>query len=103
MTKQVKDTAPVQPEAHNSTPPRNVYASVKTFDAEGKTIGERIVDMHHIGTRDFLAKHLYWSTHKGHCTEINVATPGDIAAYLEKGRQELAAKLNNTPIEAVAA
>lgn len=105
MVKQVK-TTPVQPELEpiNGTS-QNLHVSVKTFDAEGRTIGERIVDMHHFGTRNWLQNHLWWATHHGHCTEVNIASPEEIEAYLASGREALAAKFNDAPaeVEAVAA
>lgn len=105
MTKQAQVATPVV--AQNSTP-QNLFVSVRTFDAQGKTIGERIVDMCHYGTRDWLSKHLWWSTHNGHCVEIDLAKPEDIDAYLEAGKVALAEKFNvvgatETVIEAVAA
>lgn len=99
MSKQVT-AAPVPPVANNSTP-QNLFISVKTFDSAGKTVGERIVDMCHYGTRSWLSNHLWWATHNGHCTEVDLAKPDEISAYLEKGKAELAAKFND--VEAVAA
>jgi hypothetical protein len=86
-----------------SNTPTNLFISVKTFDAEGKTVGERIVDHCHYGTRNWLANHLWWATHNGHCTEINIATPEEIAAYLDAGKQALAEKFNaKEPVAAAA-
>jgi hypothetical protein len=93
MPKQVKEAA--QPVANNSTP-QNLFVSVRTFDAEGKTIGERIVDMCHYGTRNWLSNHLWWSTHNGHLVEVDLAKPNEIEAYLAEGKKALAAKFNNT-------
>jgi hypothetical protein len=102
MSKQATVAAP-QAVAQNSTP-QNLFISVRTFDAQGKTIGERIVDMCHYGTRNWISSHLWWSTHNGHCVEIDIAKPEDIAGYLEAGKLELVAKFNNeTNVEAVAA
>lgn len=85
---------------HNS--PQNLFISVKTFDPEGKTVGERIVDMCHYGTRKWLSDHLWWATHNGNCTEIDLAKPAEIDAYLAKGKEALAAKFNHSaPVGAV--
>jgi hypothetical protein len=98
MPKQVKTVAPEaahQPGADNSTQSQQkLYVSVKTFDAEGRTVGERIVDMHHFGTRNWLQNHLWWSTHHNHCTEVNIATPEEVDAYVNAGAKALATKLN---------
>lgn len=103
MTKQATVAAP----AANNSIPQNLFISVKTFDTEGKTIGERIVDMCHYGTRNWISTHLWWSTHHGHCVEINVATQPEIDAYLAAGKQALADKFNGvadeTVVEAAAA
>jgi len=76
--------------------PQNLFISVKTFDAEGKTIGERIVDMCHYGTRNWLSNHLWWATHNGHCTEIDIAKPDEVNAYLAKGVEALAQKFGGS-------
>lgn len=96
-TKQVKAVAPV---AANSIP-QNLFISVRTFDAEGKTVGERIVDMCHYGTRDWLSKHLWWATHNGHCTEVDLAKPPEIEAYLEQGKLALASKFNSVTTDEI--
>lgn len=96
MSKSVKP-APVLV-AVPSTSPQNLFISVKTFDGpSGKTVGERIVDMCHYGTRNWLSNHLWWATHNGHCTEIDLAKPEEIEAYLEAGKLALAGKFNAEP------
>lgn len=95
MTKQVKAAAT----AANTSTPQNLFISVKTFDPEGKTVGERIVDMCHYGTRNWLSNHLWWATHNGNCTEIDIAKPAEIAAYLEAGKEALASKFNVVSVE----
>ena len=74
--------------------PSNLFISVKTFDAEGKTVGERIVDMYHFGTRNWLQNHHWWAMHNGHCVETNVATPDEVTGYLAASKEALAAKFN---------
>lgn len=74
--------------------PSNLFISVKTFDVEGKTVGERIVDMYHFGTRNWLQNHHWWAMHNGHCVETNVATPTEIENYLSASKVALAAKFN---------
>lgn len=102
MTKQVQVAAAELAPANNSNTPQNLFISVKTFDVQGKTIGERIVDMCHYGTRNWLSNHLWWATHNGHCTEVDLAKPEEIDAYLNAGKAALAEKFNVT-VEAVAA
>lgn len=96
MTKQATVAAAHEAPANNSTP-QNLFISVRTFDGQGKTIGERIVDMCHYGTRNWLSNHLWWSTHNGHCVEVDLAKPDQIVAYLEKGKADLIAKFNGAP------
>lgn len=94
MPKQVNHAAP-EAATPTSNVPQNLFISVRTFDgATGKTVGERIVDMCHYGTRNWLSNHLWWSTHNGHCVEVDIAKPGEIEAYLEAGKVALAAKFN---------
>lgn len=98
--------APVDTAVPHSTSPQNLFISVRTFNVEGKTIGERIVDMFHYGTTKWLTKHLWWSTQHGYCTEVDVAKPEEIEAYLAAGKLALVAKYNGdqTPaMEAAAA
>lgn len=93
MSKQVSKTAP-EAVAAPSNSPQNLFITVRTFDAEGKTVGERIVDMCHYGTRSWLSNHLWWATHNGHLTEVDLAKPPEIEEYLAKGREALATKFN---------
>lgn len=79
----------------NSTPQaNNLYMSVDTFDNAGKTIGDRIVDLYHFGTRKWLQDHTWWAMHNGHTVEINPANNDQIAAYLATGKLALAEKFN---------
>ena len=96
-TKQVKtaNEAPALAQVHGT--PQNIYISVRTFDEQGKTVGERIVDLCHYNTRNWIAKHLWWSATHGYCTEVDIAKPQEIEAYLANGKLALAAKFNNTP------
>lgn len=81
-----------------SNSPQNLFVSVKTFNAEGRTVGERIVDMCHYNTRNWLSDHLWWATHNGHCTEVNLANQAEVDTYLEQGKLALAAKFNTESI-----
>jgi hypothetical protein len=107
MTSKSKTTLPAPPPAdHGTSQSNNLFISVKTFEsAEGRCIGERIVDMCHYNTRNWLQKHLWWATHNGHDTEIKVCTPEEVAAHIESGKAALAAKFNSTsaPAELAAA
>ena len=99
MAKQVKmPDAPQAPANRN-----NLYISVKTFDSEGKVVGERIVDLYHFGTRNWLQNHHWWAMHNGHCVETNTATPDEIEAFLVSAKQALAEKFNGAGPEAKAA
>lgn len=74
-----------------------LFVSIKTFNAEGRTIGERIVDMYHYGTRSWLQNHHWWAMHNGHCVETTVATEAEVADYIESSKAALAAKFNGAP------
>lgn len=74
--------------------PASLYVSVKTFNPEGRTVGERIVDLYHFGTRNWLQNHHWWAMHNGHCVEVTVATDAEVAAYVESQKASLAAKFN---------
>ena len=69
MTPQPATQAPVANQASN------LFFSVKTFDAQGKDIGFRVVDLYHFGTRKWLQDHLWWALHHHNLVEINEATP----------------------------
>lgn len=101
-TKQVKKAIAVEAVVASTSISQNLFISVRTFDVEGKPVGERIVDMCHYGTRDWLSKHLWWATHHGYCTEVNIATPEESADYVAKGREALAAKFNAPAAEVIA-
>lgn len=85
-----QDTPPPPPQVR--TLPKPLYASIKTFNAEGKTIGERVVDMHHVGTARWLTNHHWWAMHQPttHTVEVNQASDEEIGAYMFN--QELALK-----------
>jgi len=96
-TQKTETTTPATakaPEPPTSNGPSNLFISVKTFDVEGKTVGERVVDMYHFGTRNWLQNHHWWAMHNGHCVETNVATPTEIENYLAQSKVALAAKFN---------
>lgn len=101
-TKQVKTIAPA-PAPANTNQSNNLYISVKTFDVEGRTIGERIVDMYHFGTRNWLQNHHWWAMHNGNCVETNIASPEEIESYLASAKVALAERFNSAVVEAVAA
>ena len=107
MTKQVKkatantdDTLVAVPAAvapADTKSPSNLFISVKTFEnVEGRSIGDRIVDMYHFGTRSWLQNHVWWAMHNGHSVEQNLATPDEIDTYLAAGKAALAEKFNKT-------
>ncbi len=78
-----------------TTEKTGLFVSVNTFDADGRTIGERIVDMYHYGTRNWLQNHHWWAMHNGHCVEVTVATPEAVSAYVESSKIALANKFNS--------
>jgi hypothetical protein len=99
MSKQVKKAAAHLKDAAemNGNPQHNLFFSVKTFESkEGKTIGERIVDLFHYGTRKWLQDHIWWAMHNSHEVEVKVATEDEIASYLASGKAALAEKFNST-------
>lgn len=97
MSKQVTTAAPaIEPSATTNGNSQNLFISVNTFNAEGKTIGERIVDMYHFGTRNWLQNHHWWAMHNGHTVECNVASDAEISAYLANAKTALAEKFNSS-------
>lgn len=78
----------------------NLFISVKTFGPDGKTVGERVVDLYHFGTRNWLQNHHWWAMHNGNCVEVNKATDAEVSAYLDESKKALAAKFNGTGAEA---
>lgn len=75
----------------------NLYMTIKTFNAEGKDIGFRVVDLFHYNTRNWLQGHIWWAMHNGNLVEIDIAKPDEIEAYLEAGKAALAEKFNSAP------
>jgi hypothetical protein len=110
MSKQVNKAEATTNEAPSATAapaatqqqPRNLYMSVKTFNPEGKSIGFRIVDLFHYGTRNWLQDHLWWAMHNANCVEVNIATDDEIGEYLEASAKALQAKFAKEPAQAAA-
>lgn len=73
---------------------RNLHVKVETFSADGHTIGTRIVDMYHFGTRNWLQNHNWWAMHNNHQVETKVAEPEEVAAYMAAQKQALVDKFN---------
>lgn len=101
MSKQV-NTAVVATAAP-SQQSNNLYVTVKTYNSEGKAVGERIVDMYHFGTRNWLQNHHWWAMHNGNCVETNVASSEETENYLANAKIALAAKFNDAPLKGAAA
>jgi hypothetical protein len=104
MSKQVSK-APVQQvvtEQNGNPQQNNLFISVKTFDPQGRTVGERVVDMYHFGTRNWLQNHHWWAMHNGNCVETNVASAKEVDEYLASAKVALAAKFNGAPAEVAA-
>jgi hypothetical protein len=70
--------------------PLHMYVKVSTVTADNKLVGERIVDNMHIGTMMWLAKHITWSTSKGHMVEVESASQKEIDAYVADRAKQLA-------------
>lgn len=51
---------------------------VDTFDASGKQVGTRTVDMYHFGTRPWLSNHMWWAMHQGHTVNQRVVTNAEV-------------------------
>jgi len=91
MTKQVTAAAALESSAN-----QNKYICVYTFEYNtGKTLGERIVDLFHYGTRNWIQQHIWWAMHNGHDVEIKAASPEQIKAYITAGVEALAEKVNS--------
>jgi len=106
MSKQVDKAADQQPATSNSHSSSNLYFVVRTFDAiTGHPMGERIVDLYHYGTNNWLAKHNWWAMHNGHSIELQPASPDEVSSYLAEAALTLAAKYNEdtSTVEAIAA
>lgn len=98
MTSKSKVTEAAQTPVQNSqNQQKNLYVKVITYDQEGKTIGERIVDMYHYGTRNWLQNHIWWAMHNSHEIEQKCADPQDVKEYVANAAKELAAKFQDAP------
>lgn len=95
MSKQVKVQVAVEAPAA-VVAEKSLFVSVITHDTKGEVIGERIVDMYHFGTRNWLHNHAWWAMHNGHVLTTVVAGPKDVDAYLAAGKAALAEKFNHT-------
>lgn len=73
---------------------RNLFIRVDTFNTEGRDVGNRIVDLYHFGTRNWLQNHHWWAMHNGHTVETKTADPAEVDAYLSEQKLALAAKFN---------
>ena len=91
MPKQVK-TAKV--ENHSQTQTKSLYVTVNTYDAKGKQIGTRIVDMYHYGTRNWTQNHLWWAMHNNCTVETMPSTDAEVQSYISAGASELAEHFN---------
>lgn len=75
---------------------KRLFVKVTTTDLtkKGLIIGERIVDMYHMGTKNWLQNHMWWAMHNGHLVESEVASEDDVKSYIDDNRAKLAAKFN---------
>lgn len=73
---------------------KTLYIKVETYDGAGKQIGERVVDMYHFGTRNWLQTHQWWAMHNSHTIELRPADDGEVQAYLDEAKLKLAEKFN---------
>lgn len=92
--KQAKVVVEQAPAANQSPQTKHLFIRVNAFNAEGREVGTRIVDLYHFGTRAWLQKHTWWAMHHGHVIEQQPATEDEIAAYIQAQRDALAAKYN---------
>lgn len=74
---------------------KTLFLRVDTFDKDGRTIGTRIVDLYHFGTRNWMANHMWWAAHNGHTIETNVANDDEVNAYVEKQKAALAERFQS--------
>jgi hypothetical protein len=87
MAKRVQDANPAQNQSQTQT--KSLYVTVCTFDKGGKTIGTRVVDMYHYGTRNWMQNHLWWAMHNSCVIETQVSTEDEVAEYVKVGSQAL--------------
>lgn len=100
-----EDNSTTHNDTVGQTQPKNLYITIITYDGQtGKVIGQRVVDMYHYGTRNWLQNHIWWAMHHGHPVEQVLATDEDIGSYM--AQQEIALhqkfgapKVNNTKAE----
>jgi hypothetical protein len=79
---------------------QNLYMSVKTVDAQGKSIGERLVDLYHYNTATWMRNHMWWARHHEYTVSVTPATADEFLAF---SKNSLAAKYNDGTIRARAA
>lgn len=100
MSKQVQDA--VQHSDATAHQSKNLYVTVTTYDAKGKQVGVRVVDMYHYGTRNWVQNHLWWAVHQkpAHVIEINEATEVEVDEYLATQAKALQEKFAKEPVAA---
>lgn len=94
MSKKVEAVAP---EVTTKGGPDNLYMTINTINEAGKSVGFRIVDLKHYGTRNWLANHTWWAMHQGHLLEIQTATQVEVDEYLAQKAKELQDKFADEP------
>jgi hypothetical protein len=78
----------------NPSSDRSLFVSVETFDNDNKSIGSRVVDMYHYGTRNWLQNHTWWAMHNSCVVETRPATEEEAKAYVEAATASLVNKYN---------
>jgi hypothetical protein len=76
------------------------FIVVRTFDPDGrpakgpdgKSPAERIVDMHHPNTFQWLQKHIWWASTNAHTVEVSPAGEQEVQEYLAWRAKELQEK-----------
>lgn len=91
MAKKVEQVTTV--EVTEPSKAKDLYVSVTTFKGDtGKPEFTRVVNLYHFGTRQWLQNHQWWAIHNGYSVNVAIATPDEVATYLDTAKANLAAK-----------
>lgn len=73
---------------------KTLFIKVDTYDMKGQLIGNRIVDIYHFGTKNWMSGHNWWAMHNGHTVEVTPASQLEIDNHMAAQLNALADKFN---------
>lgn len=76
----------------NGVQTKFLFFKVNTTDSTGASLGDRIVDIYHYGTHNWMQDHMWWAVHKGHVVTVTTATEAEVKAHTDAQIAALAAK-----------